>query len=130
MSLLNKEIEYLKLDSNLFDPVKMYYTKTFEEYDNFLENNIVFIDLFDASANNTILECIVRNTPIIVNRCEGVVEYLGEDYPLYFNNLDEVNELLSYPNITKAHEYLKSLNGDSFDTFSKKFINIVNKNGI
>ena len=128
--LLNKEIEYLKLDSNLFDPVKMYYTKTFEEYDNFLENNIVFIDLFDASANNTILECIVRNTPIIVNRCEGVVEYLGEDYPLYFNNLDEVNELLSYPNITKAHEYLKSLNGDSFDTFSKKFINIVNKNGI
>jgi hypothetical protein len=127
--LLNKEIKYLGLNSNSFDPVKMYYTKTFEEYDNFLENNIVFIDLFDAAANNTILECIVRNTPIIVNRCEGVVEYLGEDYPLYFSNLYEVNELLSYPNIMKAHEYLKNLNGDSFDTFSKNFINIVNKNG-
>ena len=59
-----------------------------------LEKNIVFIDLYDSAANNTVLECIIRNTPLIVNRTPGVVEYLGEDYPLYFDNLDEVDGLL------------------------------------
>ena len=75
--LLNKEFDYFELDRRAFIEVQMYYTKTFEEYDDLLVKNIVFVDLFDAAANNTVLECIVRNTPIIINKCEGVIEYLG-----------------------------------------------------
>ena len=38
-----------------------------EQYDKLLSNNIVFLNLIDASACNTLLECITRNTPIIIN---------------------------------------------------------------
>jgi len=83
-----------------------------EEYDKVLSQNIVFIDLYSASANNTVLECIVRHTPIIVNKIPGVTDYLGEDYPLYFKNLDEVPALLSLDKISAAHNYLKHMNKD------------------
>lgn len=86
--LLSSEINYLKIDKNTLNKnVKMYYTKTFEEYDELLTKNIVFIDLFDAASNNTIVECIIRNTPIIVNKVGGVSEYLGNNYPLYFDDI-------------------------------------------
>ncbi len=74
-----------------------------------LSKNIVFIDLFDAAANNTILECIVRNTPIIVNKLPAVIEYLTEDYPLLFDHLDQVNDLLSIHNIRNGYEFLKQM---------------------
>jgi len=83
-----------------------------EEYDKVLSQNIVFIDLYSASANNTVLECIVRHTPVIVNKIPGVTDYLGEDYPLYFTNLDEVPALLSLDKISAAHNYLKYMNKD------------------
>lgn len=51
------------------------------EYDTLLSSNVVFLRLHDAVAVNTILECIARNTPIIVNRLPAVEEYLGADYP-------------------------------------------------
>jgi hypothetical protein len=106
-----KEINYLSINIEKlnYNQVKMYYTNTIEEYDNILSCNIVFIDLFDAAANNAVLECIIRNTPIIINKLEAVVEYLGNDYPLYFTNLNEINGLLNIENITKAHEYLKKM---------------------
>ena len=81
-----------------------------DDYDELLATNIVFLDLLDSSANNAIIECIVRNTPLLVNRIAPVVEYLGEDYPLYFESLDEASskaddlELLQ-----KTHEYLRKL---------------------
>jgi hypothetical protein len=78
-----------------------------EDYDDLLSMNIVFLDLIDSSANNAIIECIVRNTPIVVNRLAPVVEYLGEDYPLYYENFEEADKKLSDLNVLKdAHEYL------------------------
>ena len=101
----------------------MYYTKTFDEYDNFLDKNIVFIDLIDSAANNTVLECIVRNTPVLLNRTAGAVEYLGREYPLYFDSLDDVERLVSRENIERAHMYLKNLDKSRFtlETFVKNF---------
>jgi hypothetical protein len=125
--LLKKEIEFLKIDKkNLKDSVLMQYTNTFQEYDELLSKNIVFIDLFDAAANNTILECIIRNTPIIVNKLSPIIDYLGEDYPLYFNHLNEVPELLINEKILAAHNYLTKINKDelSIDLFAKKLMEI------
>jgi hypothetical protein len=78
-----------------------------EEYDELLSKNIVFLDLYASSANNVIVECIARTTPILVNPLPAVVEYLGRDYPLYFETLEEAawkaeNEAL----VLAAHEYL------------------------
>jgi len=95
-------------------------------YDDLLSNNIVFLDLFDSSANNVIIECIQRNTPIIVNKLEAVVEYLGENYPLYFNNLNEINILSNnFDKLYQGYIYLKNLDKTflSYDHFIESLAN-------
>jgi hypothetical protein len=127
----DEEVKYYNLDKKLFfHDMNAYYLDSFEDYDNFLSKNIVFLDLYDASANNTILECIIRNTPIIVKRIPPVVEYLGENYPLYFNNIDEVSELINKNEILKAYKYLKNMDKSIFeiDYFIKELHNIVYNN--
>jgi len=118
MKLLRNEYKE-EINSNM-----MYYTKTFDEYDDFLEKNIVFIDLVDSAANNTVLECIVRNTPIILNRTPGVLEYLGTEYPLYFRKLNEVAGLLTIKKLQAAHDYLCAMDKSRFtmDHFAKSFM--------
>jgi hypothetical protein len=127
MCLMSCEINEFKIQNVDINTVKMKYTDTFQEYDVLLSENIVFIDLFDTSANNTVLECIVRNTPIIVNKLPAVVEYLGENYPLYFNTLDEASELLCNNELLlKAHNYLKLMDKTEFsiDYFTKKMMSL------
>lgn len=72
--------------------------------------NIIFLDLVDASAANTIIECIVRHTPIVVNKIPPIVEALGEDYPLYYTNLSEVQDLLTFDKIKECNDYMKTMN--------------------
>lgn len=96
-------------------------------YDYLLSRNIVFLDLFDASANNTVLECIFRNTPLIVNKLPAVVEYLGEDYPLYWETLEDVERFttdLIY--LQRANEYLSQLDKSRFtiERFTQELRNI------
>jgi len=122
--LLNMEIKTYNLKNVSLKNVVMKYTNTIEEYDELLTKNIVFVDLFDASANNTVLECIVRGTPIIINNIGGVSEYLGKDYPLYFEKLENVNDMLSYDKIFSAYFYLKNVKTLSISDFCKKIINI------
>jgi hypothetical protein len=110
--------------NEVIDSSMMYYTKTFGEYDELLEKNIVFIDLYDSAANNTVLECIVRNTPIIINRTPGVVEYLGAEYPLYFTTLGDVDGLLAIERLQSAHDYLCAMDKSRFtmEHFMKSFM--------
>lgn len=78
-------------------------------YDDLLAENIAFVDLYDSSANNAIIECIARATPLLVNPLPAVVEYLGEDYPMYFHTLEEAAaKALDTSLILETHEYLKS----------------------
>ncbi len=79
------------------------------EYDKLLSNSVVMIKLEDASAVNTIIECIIRNTPVMVNRLPAVVEYLGPKYPLYYDNLSETANF-TIEHIRSAHIYLTKLN--------------------
>ena len=97
-------LEHLK---EQYSKVSILRELTNDEYDELLSNNVVFLNLVDASACNTIIECIVRNTPILVNRLPAVVEYLGNDYPLYYNSFEEAYEILSdNDKLLKAHKYL------------------------
>jgi hypothetical protein len=93
--------------SNMSDIVKLRLPNVM--YDLFLSQNIAFVHLYDSSANNAVIECITRNTPIVINRHPAVLEYLGKDYPLYFDKLEEVEEIISnFSLIQKAYEYLKN----------------------
>ena len=107
--------------------VPMTYLKSYDEYDDLLTKNIVFIELFDASANNTIVECIIRNTPIMVNKIPGVVDYLGENYPLYYHHLNEIPALLTEKNILSAHQYLLRLDKHDLEInyFTKKVMTLL-----
>lgn len=80
-------------------------------YDELLTKNVVFLNLVDGSAVNTLLECLVRHTPVFVNRHPAVVEVLGESYPMYFHDPSEVHTMLSqHPQlIYNTHLYLKKL---------------------
>ena len=125
-NLLQYEINYYNYKIDM-TKVEIKYIKDYNEYDELLSCNIVFINLHDASANNTIIECIVRNTPIIVNRLPAVIEYLGSEYPLYYDSIDQVEELLTIENITKGYNYLSSMNKSdlSFDSFNKLLFNSI-----
>jgi hypothetical protein len=124
-NLFHKEKKYLNVQNIDINDIEMKYTNTFEEYDNLLSENIVFIDLFDAAANNTILECILRRTPIIVNKLPATIYYLGEDYPLFFNNIDDIPNLLNIKNIEKAHIYLDNIKLTDTKEFISNIVNIL-----
>lgn len=80
-----------------------------DAYDKLLSENILFLNLYDASANNTVIECIVRNTPLLVNPVGAVREYLGEEYPFYYDTLEEaVAKAENKDLVYKTHRYLKN----------------------
>jgi hypothetical protein len=104
---LNHMVEYLNSIVNKMDVLEAVDNKT---YDELLTNNIVFLNLVDGSAVNTLVECIVRNTPIFINRHPAVVELLGRNYPLYYENPSDINKLLNDPIcIKQAHDYLRKI---------------------
>ena len=79
-------------------------------FDELLAENIVFLHLYDSVCNNTLIECIVRETPILVNPLPSVVEYLGPEYPLYFATLEEAGKKAEDgASVRAAHEYLCAL---------------------
>ena len=50
-----------------------------------------------------------RATPLLINPLPGVIEYLGADYPLYFETLAEAAaKALDTSLLLETHEYLKS----------------------
>ena len=81
-----------------------------EIFDHLLSRSIVFLDLYDSSANNAVVESIVRNTPLLINKIPAVVEYLGEDYPFYFESLEEAQaKLLDDSIIVDTYNYLSDM---------------------
>jgi hypothetical protein len=80
-----------------------------ERYDDLLSSSVVFLNMYDAPAITTVIECLGRNTPILVNRLPGVEEYLGKDYPLLYNTLEEAEKMLqSRSQLEEATTYLQS----------------------
>ena len=59
-------------------------------------------------------DCIAACSPIVVNRHPAVVEYLGPNYPLYYDHIPEVRELMTIDRILAGHEYLTQLDASRF----------------
>ncbi len=92
------------------DSVTIIEYQTNEKYDKLLSDNIVFVNYVDCSASNTLIECIVRNTPILVNRHPAVEEYLGKKYPFYYKTLEDAQAKLNNPwLIVKTYHYLMDM---------------------
>jgi lipopolysaccharide biosynthesis glycosyltransferase len=78
------------------------------DYDELLSKCVVFLDLIDASAVTTVVECLARCTPLLVNRLPALEEYLGVDYPLFYETLDEAGAKLRDISIVLAgHQHMR-----------------------
>jgi hypothetical protein len=97
-----------------------------KEYASIFQKSCIFIDVVDCTANNTILECISFNTPIIIRRSPSAEEYLGKEYPLFFNNVNDLEclnqEVFLLNLIVDSYKYLQNLNKNhiSMETFNNK----------
>lgn len=93
--------------------------QTHHDYDRLLSENLVFLDLYDTVVNNTVIECIVRRTPVLCNRLPSLVEYLGSDYPLFFSDLKEAAATAEDRSlIEKAHRHLAKIPVQTFSQAS------------
>jgi tetratricopeptide (TPR) repeat protein len=121
--LMQKEVELnqLTMDPAFSQNTKDVHHLSNNDYDRLLSENIAFVDLYDSNANNLVIECIARATPLLINPLPAVIEYLGHEYPMYFNSLDEALEKsLDVSLIFDTHIYLqhcetaKKLSADYF----------------
>jgi hypothetical protein len=65
------------------------------DYDRLLSSSLVLLPLYDTSANNSLIECISRGTPILIEKHPATVQYLGADYPLFFNSYQQCLDILT-----------------------------------
>lgn len=107
----------LKIKGEIYPPdtdVEYIDFLTGEEYDKLLCDSVVLVDYFDVAASNTVLECIARNTPVLTNPLEANIEYLGKDYPFFFNSIEELNTKLENNDlIRETNKYLANMNKES-----------------
>jgi polysaccharide pyruvyl transferase WcaK-like protein len=87
-----------------------------DEYDHLLSQNVVFLRLVDCSAVNTVMECIMNNTVLLVNRLPPLEEVLGEGYPGFYDDLGHAADILdSDLTLEDIHIYLTNLDKSHFD---------------
>lgn len=107
---LDKEISFLGDHSFTKHGVSNIENVSNVMYDYLLSRNIVFFDCWDTSANNTLVECIERTTPVLCPELPAIIEYVGDTYPLLYKNSQHASELLNDPgSILNAHEHMKTL---------------------
>ena len=99
----HKSVEILEAVNNL-------------EFDLLLSQNIVFLELVDCSVSNTVIECLIRNTPLLINKHPAIIELLGEKYPFYYDNLIDAGEKAKNINlIYDTYIYLKKIDKTILD---------------
>jgi hypothetical protein len=122
----NPSIDIRNMLDDFLSKVTVLDTLSNEEFDNMYVNNIVFLDLVDSSTVNTILEVIVRKTPLVVNRIPPTVELLGENYPMFYDKIEDIPNLLTAEKILEAHQYMINSIDDSvyrIDSFVESLLN-------
>lgn len=104
-----QQVERMLFDFDIDPRVKYCGFLSDNEYDEMLLSSVMFIDFYDTSANNAIIECIARGIPIVCPPMQSVVDYLGVNYPLYFHSYSHAKNLLNdRVTIIEAHEYIMS----------------------
>ena len=121
--------EFIEIKKTLLNT----YISNFEEYDKIMSSSIVLIPLYNASANNSILEIIITNTPAFITRLPANQEYLGENYPLFYNDINEVNNILNNRELfnkkyIETYNYLKNMDKSdlTYERFYSDLLKIIN----
>ena len=100
------------------DSVQILENMSNTDFDRLLAENIVFLSFNSSpSASNTVIECIVRNTPLIVNRFVALEEVLGTNYPGFYdsgNLFQAAAMIIDIKQIFLIHEYMKKIDKSQF----------------
>ena len=130
--LLKEELKYLNIKCKL-NNVNTIYTKTVEEFDELLLNNIIIIPLWNASANNSLLECLEMNIPFFITRLPATEEYLGKEYPMFFTNIKDLEYYINNKNnlielYKKTYFYILNIDKSDirYECFNSNLLRIVN----
>lgn len=125
LSNIERDLYNIVLNEQQISSVKIVDHLENDDYDVLLSQNIVFLDLYDTSANNAVIECIARGTPLLINKHPATIEYLGEEYPFYFDSYKEAEEKLNNIDLVKyTHNYLMTFEKRkqiTIDYFKKQF---------
>jgi len=107
----------------LYDDVTCVDRLNGEQYDELLECSVIAVEYFDVAASTLVTEAIARCTPLLARRHPSLVEYLGENYPMFFDDIRECGVLLHPANVLKTHEHLHNMDKDflSIDNFIEQF---------
>lgn len=86
-----------------------------EQYQKVITGSVVFLSLdADGIASTLLVECIQSSTPILLRRYEVAKEYLGEEYPLFFDSIAHAGQLLTQDKIEAAREYMNKMDKRRF----------------
>lgn len=101
------ELKAAGLSNSLGGRVKIIPRLSNEDYDELLATSVIFLDLIAAAGVTTLVECLARGTPLLINSLPGVREYLGGDYPLYYGSIQEAeSKLQDKAAIRAAHDHM------------------------
>lgn len=137
LNILMKELNYLNdsITQESYTKVLTMFTQTIKEFDDLLLNNIVIIPLWNASANNAVLECLEMNIPVFITRMPAVEEYLGKEYPMFYTDISEVEKVINnvellHQKYRETHEYLLSIDKSDIklEHFNSELLKIIVRN--
>jgi len=119
-----------KYKKSLSDNDSIIFRNGFLEPDDYIELltcTIGYAFYDDCSASTSILEHIMTHTPVLVNKIPPIVEYLGEDYPMYLDDLpDNIDKRLTdRAFIQEVSDYL-AIRSTKKELSVEYFINFLN----
>lgn len=120
-----QEIKINKLTFRDPESVHKFQLLDYNQYLKLYKNNIFLLDTWSVTACNLVLDCISTNAPVIINRCEANREYLGDEYPLFFDHVDQIANLVTDLSLLQsAHDYLKRMDKHklSLQSFKNTFL--------
>jgi hypothetical protein len=132
LNTVKKHATILNIPIKSYSDVEIIYFNNHSEYDNMLQNNIVIIPLWGASANNAVMEIIEMNIPAFVTRLPATEEYLGKEYPMFYTEDIEIEEIINNrekldAKIKETYHYLSQLDKSKFklDYFSSELLKFI-----
>ena len=82
-----------------------------EKYEELITNSLLYLNMIYAAGTTVVLESISRCIPIILNRLPAFEDYLGKNYPLFYESKEQAEALFCNRETLKSgFEYLCDLN--------------------
>ena len=98
-----------------------------------LQTSIVFMFANEYTHTDKIVLLIEHNVPFFINKTDSSCEYLGDEYPLYYDTISELVSILNNYSelqtlIQTGHEYLLHMDKSelSFEYFNSEVMKMIN----